>query len=252
MNLVKLQQLLSYDQPSNIQSVDCYLLNIPSTIRYPDPSESDVASIIDTIQRNTFDSVDQIAWQHIRLLLLEPTWLQSPQRVQYRHLIHTTLKENPTFIQHILTHYEFISLFQHTPFHQESLLLTATALQTLLDEVSVEIHTAILQWSQAIIHHIINSPNEWKLFIDGADWMMDELQLEDGDLYDFLHDITLAETTPNTPETAIESSIAHWIQQQKDTDIQALRDSLSQNEQRIQSLFENIERKHNHPKRSSK
>lgn len=250
MNLVKLQQLLSYDQPSNIQSVDCYLLNIPSTIRYPDPTDTDVDSIVDTIQRNTFDTVDQIAWQHIRLLLLEPTWLQSPQRVKHRQLILSALKENPAFIQNILAHYEFISLFQQTPFHQESLLLTATALQTLLDQTNSEIHIAILEWSKSIIHQIISSPNEWTLFIEGADWMMDELQLEEGLLYDFLHDITLAQVNPDAPETAIEASIAHWIQQQKDTDLQALRDSLSQNEHSIRSLFENIERKHNRPKRS--
>lgn len=250
MNLVKLQQLLSYDQPSNIQSVDCYLLNIPSTIRYPDPSTTDVASIIDTIQRNTFDAIDQIAWQHIRLILLEPSWLQSPQRVKSRQLIHATLKGNPTFIRSVLAHYEFVSLFQQTPFHQESLLLTATALQTLMGQINPEINASILEWSKSIIRQVIQSPNEWKLFIEGADWLMDELQLEEGLLYDFLHDITLAQTDPNAPDTAIEASIAHWIQQQKDSDIQALRDSLSRNEQSIQTLFENIERRHNKPKRS--
>lgn len=206
-------------------------------------------SILDTIQSDAFTAVDQIAWQHIRLLLLEPSWLQSPKRQQQQQAVVTAMVQHPKFTQLILDHYQFVSLFQQTPFHQEALLLTSAALQMMVGVLDAADTQRITTWSRTIIQKIIASPNEWTLFVNGADWLMDELQLEEGILYDFLHDITLAQTRPNAPQTAIESSIAHWIQQQKDSDIQALQASLARNDQRIQSLFENIERKHQRRKK---
>ena len=246
MNLAKLQQLLSYDQPSNIQSVDCYLLNIPSTLRYPTPSDSDVESIIDTIQRDTFIAIDQIAWQHIRLLLLEPHWLQTPAKRTQIQSIASAIFTHPNFVQRILAHYKFVSIYKQTPFHQECLLLTASALQQLISNMGSDIDDSIFNWSKSIIDCVVQSPNEWSLLINGADWLIDELQLEVGFLFDFLHDLTLAKTT--TPQSALESTISKWTQQQQTKDIQAIHNSLSQNEQRIRALFHSIERTHNKPK----
>ncbi len=229
------------NRQSFVGLTDCYLQNLPAILQYPSLQESHIEIIKHSISEDDFDTGKQALWQDIRLILLEPEWLRTKQRNRFHQIVFNHIIENEQFIQQILSHYELVSLFEQTPHHQESLLLSMSGLQQFIGFVNPNLNLQIHRWTNSIIESVRLSPLNWEPMISGATWLIEELQIEEGTLYDGLS--TLAQISiPQNSKQLFEERIGLWARQHRESNLLNARDQKSQLDGIIRGEFSRLGR----------
>ena len=235
MNNSDIHRLLTYDQTNDTEPRPSYFANIPTTLRYPLAKRAHLDAYIETIERAYVTPLDLLTWQQLQLFLIEPEWLQNGTRRALRGKFYEELEKNPHFVGNIIDQYSNITLFSESTEKQEFLFFTICALLNISDHVSAVQH-GVLQYKNTILLQMKEDPSQWDAFIKGADWLLEELQVDRGTLYSFLEQVAVIKTPIPQPENMIRQAMSMWVEQ---SDISALQE-MDRNLNRVNDMLKDI------------
>ncbi len=234
-----IQRLISYDQGS-LETTSSYLEKIPTTLRYPNVTKATLANFTESIQRSILTPLDLKTWEHISLFLIEPDWLQNRDRQQLRNDLVTTLNEHPQFLLNILEQYRNVEAFHEQIYTQEKLLFTTTAFIRLIDVNDCpELKHAIVQHKNALLNAIQSKPKKWSAFIKGADWLIEEIQEEDGNVFVYLNEIALVKID-QPPADTIDQAINMFFEDKSLDEIHQIHQKMNQFTEILKDVISDI------------
>ncbi len=242
-----IQRLISYDQGS-LETNNSYLERIPTTLRYPNITKATLASFTESIQRSILTPIDLKTWEHIALFLIEPDWLQSGSRKQLRNELVGTLNDHPKFLLNILEQYRNVDAFHEQIYTQEKMLFTTTACIRLVKDCpdSPEVKHAMIQHKNTLLNAIQSDPTTWSATIKGADWLIEEIQEEEGDLFVYLNEISLVKI-PQQPIDVVQQAMDMWFEDKSLDEVHEIRQNMTQFTEILKDVISDI-KNHNSSK----
>jgi hypothetical protein len=233
-----IHRLLTYDQTSDASTPKDYLSRLPTTLLYPKLTKAGVDAYIETIERAYITPLDLQTWQQLQLFLLEPEWLQSSSHRKLRSIVYERLKKNTCFIKNIIEQYSEISSFGDSCQKQEALLFTVASVINISENIP-SMCNEILQYKNGVLQTIKENPDIWSKFIQGSDWLIEELQAESGILFNFLQQVAMIKSTTNKstePTDIIQQAMDMWASNASNQDLQRA----NQNINRINDILKDV------------
>ena len=230
-----LHRLLKYDQSSEFNHHQNYFCRLPTTLLYPHVTRTDIEAYIETIEREYLTPLDLQTWQHMKLFLLEPEWLQSSEQRKLRLRFYAQFSSNQQFVHNIIEQYSHLSLFSENIEKQESLFFTVCGLLQIAEQTK-QLHHTIVQFKNTLIQEIKSKPTDWTAFIKGADWLFEELQQESGLLINFLQQVSMLSLPFKEPTDMVQQSMNMWVDSASEEGLQ----STDKNLNRINDMLKNV------------
>ena len=235
-----LHRLLTYDQSNDTTPYQNYLGRLPTTLLYPEVTQSGVDAYLETIEREYITPLDLQTWQQIQLFLLEPEWLQSGARKKLRTRLYAHLQNNEHFVYNIIEQFSDITLFSDNVEKQDALFFTVCSLLNASEKIHALQHT-ILQYKNSLLQNIKDDPATWTAFIKGADWLLEELQQDSGVLRNFLEQVSLIKIPTKKPANMIQQAMAVWADSASPDTLQSTDRNLNRISDMLKDIISDIE-----------
>ena len=239
MNNSDIHRLLMYDQTNDTDLRPSYFADIPTTLRYPSAQQANLEAYIETIERAFITPLDLLTWQQLQLFLIEPEWLQTGTRRTLRRKFYDALSKNTHFVNNIIDQYSNVTLFVESSEKQEFLFFTICALVNISEKVSAVQHD-ILQYKNTILLQIKDNPYKWEAFIKGSDWLLEELQTDEGSLNSFLEQVSLIKPPIQHPESMIRQAMSMWVEQAETSTLQEMDRNLNRVNDMLKGIVSNV------------
>lgn len=234
-----LHRLLTYDQSSEHTSQRNYFCRLPTTLLYPQVTRTDIEAYLETIAREYITPLDLQTWQHMRLFLLEPEWLQSSTRRKLRIRFYEQLQSNPQFVCNIIEQYSNLSLFCENAEKQEALFFTVCGLLQIAEHTK-QLQHSILQFKNGLLQEIKVKPTDWTAFIKGTDWLLEELQQDSGMLVNFLQQVSIISLPMHEPTDMVQQAMTMWVESASNDTLQSVDRNLNHINDMLKEVLNDI------------